>query len=127
MDEDRVRRASHGLHPVVTMQPTLRGEAGEPVGIIVAEVICPENEENDLFAGLAAFIRAEAPEEKAIADIALEKLLGKLGAKGRKLRADAIVATNIELLRGVSKSGRKVLRMRATGTAVVLPPEGIDQ
>jgi uncharacterized protein YbjQ (UPF0145 family) len=123
MDEERIRRVSRGLRPAITMQPTVGGEAGEPLGIVFAEVVCPENEENDLFAGLAEFVRAERPAEKAATDIALEKLLQELGLKGRKLGADAIVSTNFHLLRGVHTAGHKVLRMTATGTAVVLPPD----
>ncbi len=121
MNEERVKRASDGLRPVVTMQPTVGGDAGEPIAIVIAEVVCPENEENDLFAGLGAFVRAEPPAENAAADVALEKLLRELGLKGRKLGADAILSTNFELLRGVHTAGKKVLKMRATGTAVVLP------
>ena len=121
MNEERVMRASHGLRPAVTMQPTIGGEGGDPIGIVIAEVVCPENEENDLFAGLGAFVRAEPPAENAATDVALEKLLRELGLKGRKLGADAILSTNFELLRGVHTAGKKVLKMRATGTAVVLP------
>lgn len=123
MNEKRVKRASYGLRPPVTMQPTIGGEAGEPVGIVIAEVVCLENEENNLFAGLGRFIRAEPPAAKATTDIALEQLLRELGLKGRELGADAILSTHIKLLRGVHAAGHKVLRMTATGTAVVLPRE----
>ena len=41
MEEDRIKRASGGLYPVISMQPTLRGRAGEPVGIVMAESFAP--------------------------------------------------------------------------------------
>jgi uncharacterized protein YbjQ (UPF0145 family) len=109
-----------GPHPAITTQPTFRGQAGDPIGIVIAEVICRENEENDLFAGLAAFVRAELPAGKAITDKALDKLLDELRRKGRRLGADAILSTNIRTLRGADATGRKLLKMIATGTAVVL-------
>ena len=121
MNEELVRRAARGLRPAITMQPTLGGEAGEPLGIVIAEIDCPETEENDLFAGLGAFTRGELPAEKTAADIALEKLLRELGRRGGKLGADAIVSTRIEMLRGVDAGGYKVLRMTGAGTAIVLP------
>ena len=122
MNEELVKRAARGMRPAITMQPTIGGEAGEPLGIVIAEIISPETEENDLFAGLGAFTRAELPAEKTAADMALEKLLRELGLKGRKLGADAIVSTKIELLRGVNAGGHKVLRMMGAGTAIALPP-----
>lgn len=122
ISERHVARAAHALRPVVTMQPTVAGEAGEPVGVVIAEIVCPDHEEDDLFAGLGAFIRAGLPEQKAATDIALEKLLGELCSKGRKLAADAILSTDITLLRGTDAAGHRLLKMIATGTAVVLPP-----
>jgi uncharacterized protein YbjQ (UPF0145 family) len=122
MNEELVRRASRGLRPAVTMQPTIGGESGAPLGIVIAEVICRETEENDLFAGLGAFTRAELPAAKTATEIALEQLLRELGMKGRKIGADAIVAAKFELLRGVNAAGHKVLRMTAAGTAIALPP-----
>lgn len=123
MNQERISRASCGLSLAITMQPTLEGEAGKPVGIVIAEVVCLENEENDLFAGLGALVRAQLPAQNAAIDIALERLLRELGRKARKLGADAILSTKFELLRGVRTAGHKVLRMTATGTAVVLPPK----
>jgi uncharacterized protein YbjQ (UPF0145 family) len=121
-DERRTPPAAGRLRPAITMQPTLDGEAGEPVGIVIAEVICRENEENDLFAGLAAFVRGELPAAKGTADRALDKLLGELRRKSRKLGADAVLSTSISTLRGADSAGRKLLKMIATGTAVVFPP-----
>jgi uncharacterized protein YbjQ (UPF0145 family) len=127
MEEDRMKRASSGLHPVISMQPTLGGRAGEPVGIVMAEVVCPETEHPDLFAGLGTFVRGASPAEKAPTDIALKRLLSELGAKGGKLGADAILSTQIGLVRGVHKAGRRVIRITATGTAVVLPKGASDE
>jgi uncharacterized protein YbjQ (UPF0145 family) len=121
LSESRVSGAARGLRPAITMQPTIAGEAGRPVGVVIAEVVCPDEEENDLFAGLAAFIRAELPMQKAATDIALEKLLGALCLKGRRLEADAILSTDIKLLRGTDAAGHKLLKLVATGTAVILP------
>jgi uncharacterized protein YbjQ (UPF0145 family) len=121
VSEKRVAGAAHGLRPAVTMQPTIAGEAGEPVGVVIAEVVCADQEENDLFAGLGAFIRAELPTQKTATDIALEKLLGELCLKGRRLAADAILSTDIKLLRGTDAAGHRLLKMIATGTAVILP------
>jgi uncharacterized protein YbjQ (UPF0145 family) len=119
--QEQIASASVRLRPVVTMQPTVGGEAGEPIAIVVAEVICFEHEESNLFAGLGAFIRAELPTGKVATDIALEKLMRELCSKGRKLKADAIVSTNIKLLRGIRTAGHKLLKMTATGTAITLP------
>jgi uncharacterized protein YbjQ (UPF0145 family) len=121
LSESQLAGAANGLRPAVTMQPTIRGEAGKPVGVVIAEVVCPDEEEDDLFAGLGAFIRAELPTQKAPIDIALEKLLGELCRKGRGLAADAILSTDIKLVRGTDSGGHKLLKMIATGTAVVLP------
>lgn len=121
VSEKHLANAAHGLRPPVTMQPTLAGEAGRPVGVVIAEVVCPGHDEHDLFAGLGAFIRAELPAQKTATDIALERLLGELCLKGRKLAADAILSTDIKMLRGTDSAGNKLLKMVATGTAVVLP------
>jgi uncharacterized protein YbjQ (UPF0145 family) len=120
--EKHVANAARGLRPAVTMQPTLAGEAGAPVGVVIAEVVCLDHDENDLFAGLGAFIRAELPAQKTATDIALAKLLGELCLKGRKLGADAILSADIKLLRGTDAAGHRLLKMIATGTAVVLSP-----
>lgn len=118
--EDRIAKAASGRHPAITMQPTLRGISGEPLAIVIAEVICPESEENDLFAGLAAFVRGEMPADQTPSDLALDMLLEKLSRKGRKLGADAIVSTHFKLMRGTHGAGRKLLKLTATGTAVAL-------
>ena len=127
INDEHIQRASHGLRPAITMQPTIKGEAGEPIGIVVAETDCIENEGNDLFAGLGSFIRTGLPAHKSPTDIALERLLRKLCVKGRKLGADAILSINIELLHGGWAAGHQVLKMTATGTAVLLPLDRIDQ
>jgi uncharacterized protein YbjQ (UPF0145 family) len=111
------------LRPIVTQQPTVRGESGEPVGVVIVEVVCLENDENDLFAGLGTFIQGRLPAEKAPAVTALEKLTCKLRREGRKLGADAILSTSIKLVRGANAAGHKLLKMTAIGTAVVLPSE----
>jgi uncharacterized protein YbjQ (UPF0145 family) len=121
LNEERCAGASKGLYPVISTQPTMSGEAGEAVGIVIAEVVSLENEEGDLFAGLGAFIRAELPQDRAVTQMTLEKLLRELSLKGRKLRADAILSTTITLLRGTNTAGHRLLKMTATGTAVVLP------
>ena len=121
MSRKRAPSAPSGSHPIVSQQPTIQGEAGQPIGIVIAEVVCPVNEENDLFAGLGAFIRAELPAERAPTDVTLEKLLSELRLKGSKLGADAILSTSIKLLRGADAAGHKLLKMTATGTAVILP------
>jgi uncharacterized protein YbjQ (UPF0145 family) len=120
MNEERVAGASSGLRPAVTMQPSFGGESGDPLGIVMAEVVCLENEENDLFAGLGAFLRGELPVQQPVTDIALEKLMRELSRKGRKLGADVILSINIKLLRAKDMAGRKLLKMVATGTAVKL-------
>ncbi len=114
-------RAACGLQPAITMQPLVQGEAGRPLGIVIAEVVCEEDEENGLFAGLGAFVRAQLPADRAAVEIALERLLGELCRKGRKFNAGAIVSTHIKLLRGTHADGRKLLKLIATGTAVALP------
>lgn len=121
LDEERIARAASALRPVITMQPTLRGEAGEPLAIVIAEVICPESEENNLFAGFGAFVRGEMPADKTPSDLALELLLDKLCRKGRKLGADAILSTHFKLMRGTHSAAGKLLKLTATGTAVALP------
>ncbi len=126
LNEERCAGASKGLYPVISTQPTISGEAGEPVGIVIAEVVSLENEEGDLFAGLGAFIRAELPQNRAVTEITLQKLLCELSLKGRKLKADAILSTTIRLLRGTNAAGHKLLKMTATGTAVVLPNKQND-
>jgi uncharacterized protein YbjQ (UPF0145 family) len=122
ISEKHVANAANGLQPAVTMQPTLAGEAGTPVGVVIAEVVCPDHDENELFAGLGAFIRAELPAQKTPAEIALARLLGELCLKGRNLAAGAILSTDIKLLRVTDAAGHRLLKMIATGTAVVLPP-----
>lgn len=118
--EDRITKAASGRHPAITMQPSLGGVSGQPLAIIIAEVICPESEENDLFAGLSAFVRGEMPADQTPSDLALDMLLEKLSRKGRKLGADAIVSTHFKLMRGTHGAGRKLLKLTATGTAVTL-------
>jgi uncharacterized protein YbjQ (UPF0145 family) len=120
-DERHFASAAGGQRPAITMQPTLRGEAGDPIGIVVAEIVCHVSDENDLFAGLAAFVRAEMPAEKASTDRALDRLLGELRRKGRRLGADAILSTTIRMVRGSDAGGHKLLKMIGTGTAVLLP------
>jgi uncharacterized protein YbjQ (UPF0145 family) len=122
ISEKNVANAANGLRPAITMQPTLGGEAGTPVGVVIAEVVCLDHDENELFAGLGAFVRAELPAQKSATDIALAQLLGELCLKGHKLAADAILSTDIKLLRGTDAAGHRLLKMIATGTAVVLPP-----
>lgn len=114
---------SRDPRPIVTQQPTVRGESGEPVGVVIVEVVCLESDETDLFAGLGTFIRGRLPAEKAPAATALEKLMCKLRLEGRKLGADAILSTSIKLVRGANAAGHKLLKMTAIGTAVVLPSE----
>jgi uncharacterized protein YbjQ (UPF0145 family) len=121
LSEQRIANAASGLRPAITMQPTLRGEPGEPLAIVIAEVICPESEENSLFAGLGAFVRGEMPADKTPSDLALEMLLDKLCRKGRKLGADAILSTHFKLMRGTHSAAGKLLKLTATGTAVALP------
>lgn len=121
MSKTRDPEISGDLCPIVTQQPTLRGEPGEPVGVVIVEVVCLESDENDLFAGLGAFIRGRLPTEQAPAATALEKLMGKLRLEGRKLGADAILSTSVKLVRGANAAGHKLLKMTAIGTAVVLP------
>lgn len=121
MIKARVSNISSDLRPIVTQQPTVQGEPGEPVGVVIVEVICQESDENDLFAGLGTFVQGQLPAEKAPAETALEQLMGKLRLEGRKLGADAILSTSIKLVRGANAAGHKLLKMTAIGTAVVLP------
>ncbi len=120
LTEDRIANAASGWHPAITMQPALRGEPGDPLAIVIAEVTCPESEETNLFAGLAAFVRGGMPADQTPSDLALDMLLEKLCRKGRKIGADAIVSTHFKLMRG-THSGGKLLKLTATGTAVALP------
>ena len=117
---ERRATGAGGQRPAITMQPTFRGEAGDPIGIVVAEIVSRESDENDLFSGLAAFVRAQMPAEKVTADRALDKLLGELRLKGRRLGADAILSTSIRMVRGSDSAGHKLLKMIGTGTAVRL-------
>lgn len=119
--EDRLAVLLNGQRPLITMQPTVMLNAGTPLGIVIAEIVCPESDESGLFAGLGAFVRAELPDDKGATDIALEKLVRELQRKGRKLGADAIVSANIKLLRGMHAAGHKLIKMTGTGTAVALP------
>jgi uncharacterized protein YbjQ (UPF0145 family) len=112
---------SGDLRPIVTQQPTVGGEAGEPVGVVIVEVVCLESDETELFSGLGTFIRGRLPAEKAPAATALEKLIGKLRLEAGKLGADAVLSTSIKLVRGANAAGHKLLKMTAVGTAVVLP------
>jgi|EndMetStandDraft_8_1072994.scaffolds.fasta_scaffold101825_3 uncharacterized protein YbjQ (UPF0145 family) len=121
MNQKPVPGAAYEPGPAISMQPSIEGQTGQPIGVVMAEVVCMEQDENDLFAGLRTFIRGELPAQRTSTDIALEKLLRELRRKGRGLGADAILSTTIKLLRGADSTGQKLLKMSAIGTAVALP------
>ncbi|MEM9472031.1 MAG: hypothetical protein AAGA00_08735 [Pseudomonadota bacterium] len=109
-----------GPAPVVTQQPTVGGDAGQPLEIVVSEVVSDENDEIGMFTGLGAFLRTEKPRDYTVADGVLQKLVTELKNKAVHLGADAVVSTTIKLVRGVDDSGQRRLKMSAIGTAIRL-------
>jgi uncharacterized protein YbjQ (UPF0145 family) len=106
--------------PVVTQQPTLGGDAGQAIEIVMSEVISVDSDEKGLFHGLGRFLLAERPQDYTAADGVLLKLLSELQKKARHLEADAVVSTTIKSVRGVDDSGKPRIKMTAIGTAIRL-------
>ena len=112
--------ADTGVAPVVTQQPTVDGDAGQPLEIVMSEVVSDESDEKGLFYGLGSFLRRERPREYSATDGVLQKLLSELKNKAVLLGADAVVSTTIKSVRGVDDSGQLRIKMSAIGTAVRL-------
>lgn|GEM_PF-3762361 len=109
-----------GTQPIVTQQPTVGGNAGQPLEIVMCEVVTNETDEVGLFQGLWSFLRNEKPRDYTAVDGILMILLLDLKAKAVHLGADAVVSTTIKSVRGVDDSGQRRIKMSAIGTAIRL-------
>ena len=110
--------ADDGHSPIVTQQPTVGGNAGEPMDIIVSEVESSEDLEYRMFHGFEHFIRGGKLRDYTVADSVLLKLISELKGKAMQMGADAVVSTTIKSVHGVDDSGKRRIKMSAIGTAV---------
>lgn len=104
--------------PAVTQQPTISGEYGQPLQVVISELVLSESDGVSMFHGLRSFLRAEQTQDQTTVDLALSRLISDLQRKAEKLGADAVVNVSVSSTRGVGAGGQRRLRISATGTAI---------
>ncbi len=103
---------------IVSQQAHIIGKPSTVIQIIAADMVTVDREESGLFVGLVNFIRTKPIHNKGALELAMTPITEALKTKARSLRADAVLNVRIHTTRGVEKTGSRLIRLSAVGTAV---------
>ncbi|WP_435136187.1 heavy metal-binding domain-containing protein [Pseudopelagicola sp. nBUS_19] len=103
---------------IVSQQAHIIGKPSTVVQIIAADMVTVDREESGLFVGLVNFIRTKPIHNKGALELAMTPITEALKTKARSLGADAVLNVRIHTTRGVEKTGSRLIRISAVGTAV---------
>ncbi len=103
---------------IVSQQAHIIGKPSTVVQIIAADMVTVDREESGLFVGLVNFIRTKPIHNKGALELAMTPITEALKTKARSLGADAVLNVRIHTTRGVEKTGSRLIRLSAVGTAV---------
>ncbi|WP_435228771.1 heavy metal-binding domain-containing protein [Pseudopelagicola sp. nBUS_20] len=103
---------------IVSQQAHIIGKPSTVIQIIAADMVTVDREESGLFVGLVNFIRTKPIHNKGALELAMTPISEALKTKARSLGADAVLNVRIHTTRGVEKTGSRLIRLSAVGTAV---------
>lgn len=103
---------------IVSQQAHIIGKPSTVIQIIAADMVTVDREESGLFVGLVNFIRTKPIHNKGALELAMTPITEALKTKARSLGADAVLNVRIHTTRGVEKTGSRLIRLSAVGTAV---------
>ena len=106
--------------PPVTQQADLAGKTGQPLSILVTDMVVPDQLEYGLLSGLGNFLRTGLVIEKTALDQAVLEITIDIARKAAAIAANAVVAADIHMSRGMDAGGKKFIRISIIGTAVDL-------
>ena len=111
-------RNGGGRIPHLTQQAQVNQQRGEPIQILISEIVIIDRKKVRLFGGIRSFFYGRAVLAKTSADLAIDRLSDDLREKASILGADAVVSLSINAVRGVESGGQRLVRFTAVGTAV---------